>query len=110
MLWLCRHSKSSPYADCGFFYSHKHFRPVRKGKWKYSNVWKDDRLYDLSSPQHEKSNLAKKHPEIVKELKALCEAKWAEIEKNYRPIGDLGDVKKKKRKKKPKKTDARPQA
>jgi arylsulfatase A-like enzyme len=87
----------SPYAECGFFYEHKHFRPVRKGKWKYSNVWKDDRLYDLSSPQHEKRNLAKKHPEIVKELKALSEAKWEEMKKNYRPIGDLGSKKKKRK-------------
>ncbi|MHC4915103.1 MAG: hypothetical protein ACYTGB_06390, partial [Planctomycetota bacterium] len=92
-----REGAVSPYAECGFFYAHKHFKPVRKGKWKYSNVWKDNRLYDLSTPEHEKRNLAKKHPEIVKELKALSEAKWEEIEKNYRPIGDLGPKKKGKR-------------
>jgi arylsulfatase A-like enzyme len=94
----------SPYAECGFFYAHKHFRPVRLGKWKYSNVWKDDRLFDLSSPQHEKKNLAREHPEIVAKLRKLSEEKWAEIEKHYRPIGDLPDVKKTgKRRKKRKK-------
>jgi len=84
----------SPYAECGFFYDHKNFRPVRKGKWKYSNVWKDDRLFDLSSPQHEKKNVARAHPKVVAELKALSKAKWEEIRKNSRPIGDLKKIKK----------------
>ena len=79
----------SPYAECGFFYDHRRFKPVRRGKWKYSHVWSDDRLYDLSTPQHEKRNLAKANPRLVAELRALSEAKWKEIEKNRRPIGDL---------------------
>jgi len=90
---------ASPYAECGFFYAHKHFKPVRKGKWKYSNVWKDSRLYDLSSPEHERKNLARKNPEIVADLEALSEAKWEEIRQNYRPIGDLPGAKKKRKKK-----------
>jgi arylsulfatase A len=88
-LMTARPGAVSPYAECGFFYDHKHFKPVRKGKWKYSNVWKDNRLYDLSTPQHERRNLAKRHPKIVAELKALSEAKWKEIKEHSRPIGNL---------------------
>jgi arylsulfatase A len=83
----------SPYAECGFFYDHEKFKPVRKGKWKYSNVWGDDRLYDLSTPEHEKKNLAKDNAKVVDELKTLAEAKWQEIAKNSRPIGDLKPAK-----------------
>jgi arylsulfatase A-like enzyme len=83
----------SPYNKTGFFYHHKHFKPVRRGKWKYSNVWGDDRLFDLTSPRHEKKNLASQHPELVAELKALAEAKWADIRKNGRPLGDLKKLK-----------------
>jgi arylsulfatase A-like enzyme len=79
----------SPYDECGFFYDHRNFKPVRRGKWKYSNIWGSDRLHDLSTPEHEKRNLAKDHPELVAKLKALSEAKWKEIEENSRQIGDL---------------------
>jgi len=85
---------ASPYAECGFFYDNRNFKPVRRGKWKYSNVWGDDRLYDLSTPEQEKKNVAKAHPQIVAELKALAEAKWKEIAEHSRPIGDLKDAKK----------------
>ena len=79
----------SPYAECGFFYDSQNFKPVRRGKWKYSDVWGSDRLHDLSTPEHEKRNLAKDHPELVADLKALSEAKWKEINANTRPIGNL---------------------
>jgi arylsulfatase A-like enzyme len=88
-LMTARSGAVSPYAACGFFYHHKRFRPVRRGKWKYADVWGSDRLFDLSTLEHEKKNLAKAHPEIAAELKALSEAKWREIQKNSRPIGDL---------------------
>ncbi len=88
-LMTARVGAASPYAECGFFYDHSKFKPVRRGKWKYSNVWGDDRLYDLSTPEHETRNLAKANPGIVTELRALSEAKWREIAKNSRPIGDL---------------------
>ena len=66
---------------------------MRRGKWKYSNVWGSDRLHDLSTPEHEKQNLAKDYPQLVAELKALSEAKWKEIEENSRQIGDLQEPK-----------------
>lgn len=88
-LLAARPGAVSPYAECGFFYNNKNFKPVRRGKWKYSNVWGSDRLFDLSTPEHEKKNLAKEHPDIVAELKALSEAKWTEINKNSRPMADL---------------------
>ncbi|MCG3179800.1 MAG: Arylsulfatase [Phycisphaerae bacterium] len=81
---------ASPYAECGFFYDNKNFKPVRRGKWKYSGVWKDDRLYDLSTPEQEKKDVAKDNPKLVAELKALSEAKWKEMAEHFRPIGDLG--------------------
>jgi len=57
---------------------------VRQGKWKYLKpdayfakyAIEDDRpnaaeLYDLEADLGEQTNLAEKHPEIVKELEAL---------------------------------------
>jgi len=75
----------SPYTECGFFYQNPTQKNVRKGTWKFG----DNKLYDLTSPEHETRNLAKQHPEIAAELKALAEDKWKEIERNFRPIGDL---------------------
>lgn len=88
-LLIAKNGAVSPYDKEGFFYAHAKFKPVRKGKWKYSNIWGDGRLYDLSTPEHEKQNLAKANPRIVAELQALSEAKWKEIEQHQRPIGDL---------------------
>jgi arylsulfatase A-like enzyme len=85
---------ASPYDKVGFFYAHNKFKPVRRGKWKYADVWGDDRLHDLTSPQHEKRNLADDHPKLVAELKDLATAKWKDFEKNGRPIGNVKKAKK----------------
>ena len=63
---------------------------IVKGQWKYIEpsdgpaieFWtkmelgndKQPQLYDLSSDPSEKTNVAKSHPEIVKELSALLES------------------------------------
>ena len=63
---------------------------IVKGEWKYIEpsdgpaieFWtkmelgndKQPQLYDLSSDPSEKTNVAKSHPEIVKELSALLES------------------------------------
>jgi arylsulfatase A-like enzyme len=60
---------------------------VRKGRWKYLKAQhrvpgycqdtkreKVEELYDLEADLGETKNLAQKHPEKVKELKALMQA------------------------------------
>lgn len=74
-----------------FYYEHMDWRRnkingVRKGRWKYlradhlvasyandDSIDKTEQLYDLDSDIGEKKNLAKKHPEKVKELKKMLE-------------------------------------
>ena len=100
-----------------FYYAFTLLRAVRKGKWKlhipniptdnnyFSKIFKDmvakgdsgwtDKylLYDLDTDISEKTNLAEKHPEIVKELKKYIE--WIREDlgdsskrgKNARPVG-----------------------
>lgn len=66
---------------------------IRVGKWKYLNAehiigdYAQDKereqveeLYDLSQDIGETTNLAAKHPEIVKQLREQMEAWWAEAE------------------------------
>ncbi|MCG3180384.1 MAG: hypothetical protein BIFFINMI_02744 [Phycisphaerae bacterium] len=47
------------------------------------------KLFDLTTPENEKKNVAKDHAEIAEQLKALAEAKWKEINEHARPIGEL---------------------
>jgi arylsulfatase A-like enzyme len=84
-LMTARKGAVSPYDECGFFYSNPTQKPVRRGKWKFG----DNKLFDLSTVEQERRNVARQHPEIAAELKTLGEEKWKEIEKNFRPIGDL---------------------
>jgi len=63
---------------------------VRQGKWKYLQAGGDRKyLFDLSSPEHEKKNLIKQHPEIAAALQAAL-ATWAKQQHNPGvPSGEL---------------------
>ena len=88
-----------------FLYMHlSHVNGIRKGKWKYLTAQQKvagyavDRkrpqvveLYNLDTDIGERNNLAKKHPEIVSELKALMQARSP---KDKRPL-DGPNVKRK---------------
>ena len=65
---------------------------VREGKWKYYQAGDRKYLFDLSSPEHEKVNLIKKHPEMAAELEASLQS-WAKTLKNPGlPTGELNDA------------------
>jgi arylsulfatase A-like enzyme len=49
----------------------------------------DVELYDLSADIGEENNLADKHPDVVKRLRAMMKAFDAEVTKNARPAGRL---------------------
>ena len=51
-------------------------------------------LYDLAADISEKDNLAGKHPDVVRRLRALAEAFDEEITKNRRPAGTAAAKKK----------------
>ena len=52
------------------FWEHEGYSAIRKGDWKaYKEVAKTDwELYDLRTDRDEQINVAKDHPELVKEL------------------------------------------
>ena len=59
---------------------------IRRGKWKLvGGKRRKLELYDLEQDLGEKTNLAAKHPGILKELKALLEAHAARIASDTRP-------------------------
>ncbi len=72
-----------------FLYMHlSHVNGIRKGPWKFLNAKQHvagyatdkkrpqvEELYNLATDIGERNNVAKKHPEIVSELKALMKAK-----------------------------------
>ena len=72
-----------------FLYMHlSHVNGIRKGPWKYlapqqkvagyavdRNRPEVEELYNLDTDLGERNNVAKKHPEIVRELKALMKAR-----------------------------------
>jgi len=55
---------------------------TRKGKWKFLQAGDDLKyLFDLESPEHEKKNLIKEHPEVATELEASIHT-WVKELKN----------------------------
>jgi arylsulfatase A-like enzyme len=54
--------------------NHRQQKAVRSGNWKYLSLEGDEFLYDLSGDSRERANLAKRHPERLKELRARYEA------------------------------------
>ena len=84
---------------------------VRCGKWKLHKAgprfktWQDEKgrwihrrddlpteLYDLDADVAETTNLAEKHPEIVKRLTQMMDRFDADLKKHSRPIGPPGDL------------------
>jgi arylsulfatase A-like enzyme len=49
-------------------------RAVRSGNWKYLKLNGNEFLFDVHIDQHERANLARKHPQVFAELKAKWEA------------------------------------
>ena len=67
---------------------------IRRGKWKLvSGKRKKPELYDLEQDLGEKTNLAAKHPGILKELKALLDAHAARIASDTRPAAFVEQAK-----------------
>lgn len=62
---------------------------VRKGDWKYYRAGDREFLFDLSSPEHEKRNRLKEHPEIAKELTNALKKWAAEMKSPGIPSGPL---------------------
>jgi arylsulfatase A-like enzyme len=54
---------------------------IRKGQWKYLQAGPRKYLFNLSSPEHEKINRIKEHPEIAAELEASLQS-WAKTLKH----------------------------
>ncbi len=63
---------------------------IRRGKWKLlRGTRKNWELYDLSVDLSEKNNIAKDHPETVKELAGILNAHVAKVAANTRAPGML---------------------
>ena len=62
--------------------SHRHQRALRRGDWKYLKV--DDRefLFDIAYDPRERGDLAKKHPELLAELRGL----WEDWDRDMLPL------------------------
>ena len=89
-LWSLRNAKS-PHEH--FFYYHTNkLQAVRDQRWKLV-LGESPKLYDLKADLAEKDNVAKKHPTVVKRLKAAVSDATVELGtgtqkgKNVRPVG-----------------------
>lgn len=65
-------------------------------KWKSSSVMKNKwrlingtELYHIGDDPMQKTNIAKKHPEIVEELRQWYENWWTELEPTYKRISEI---------------------
>ena len=89
-LWSPRNAKS-PHEH--FFYYHTNkLQAVRDQRWKLV-LGESPKLYDLKADLAEKDNVAKKHPTVVKRLKAAVSDATVELGsdqqagRNVRPVG-----------------------
>jgi len=85
------HNAKSPHEH--FFYYHTNkLQAVRDQRWKLV-LGESPKLYDLKADLAEKDNVAKKHPTVVKRLKAAVSDATVELGtgtqkgKNVRPVG-----------------------
>jgi arylsulfatase len=69
------------------FFHHEGNRALRMGNWKLVSA-REDRdaweLFDLATDRCEQVNLAAQHPDLVRKM----EAKWIELEKEYRQCAE----------------------
>ena len=73
-----------------FFYAHWGVtEAVRWKSWKLRVIKGKESLYNLEQDIGEKKNVAAKHPEIVKQLKAAMAAFDQKMEANIRPAGQV---------------------
>jgi arylsulfatase A-like enzyme len=82
---------------CGKWKYHKAGRRHRtwqdeKGRWTHRLVDCPDELYDLEADVSETTNLAEKHPDVVKRLRERLEAFDADLKAHSRPSAPLGDL------------------
>jgi len=66
---------------------------IRRGKWKLVKARNKLELYDLDTDIGEKTNLAKQHPDIVKDLDSLLTAHAERIAADTRPAAFVEDAK-----------------
>lgn len=66
---------------------------IRRGKWKVVKRKKNLELYNLETDLGERKNIAKDHPELVKELKGLLDAHAATIKSDTRPAAFVDHAK-----------------
>ncbi len=65
------------------FWRTRDARALRRGRWKYLRAGRNarDALYDLTADPREQADLARHHPEVVRELAA----RWQEIDRTLLP-------------------------
>lgn len=71
-----------PVHDRTFFWRSKTQIAARKGRWKYIRDPKGEYLYDLTNDLGETTNLAAKHPDLVREMKEVIK-NWEADVKEY---------------------------
>ncbi|MFC9973243.1 sulfatase [Spirillospora sp. NPDC127200] len=63
------------------FWRTRQERALRRGRWKYLRNGDGDGLFDLKADPREQANLARRHPEVLKELSA----RWEAVDKDLLP-------------------------
>jgi len=81
---LLEEAATSPTRSFVYYKSTGELAGVRRGPWKL--LLEDGQLFHLEHDISEKRNMAKKHPDIVTELRALAQTLDLEITANARPV------------------------
>ncbi|MFI6520645.1 sulfatase [Spirillospora sp. NPDC050679] len=63
------------------FWRTRQERALRRGRWKYLRNGDGDGLFDLKADPREQANLARRHPEVLKELSG----RWEAVDKDLLP-------------------------